>query len=123
MIKSTPVPKIVDHDERREELARAAVRAIDRLGLEGATMREIAKEAGYSTGILGHYFESKDDIVLGALRFMITGTLARLADICAPKWRNLSRTMPGSVILERDSRTSEDSTPRSAMFCKRSILS
>ena len=83
MIKSTPVPKIVDHDERREELARAAVRAIDRLGVEGATMREIAKEAGFSTGILGHYFESKDDIVLGALGFMIGGTLARLADISA----------------------------------------
>lgn len=75
------MPKIVDHDQRREELARAAVRAIDRLGLEGATMREIAKEAGYSTGVLGHYFESKDDIVLGALRFMMHGTLARMAEI------------------------------------------
>ena len=75
------MPKIVDHDERREELARAAVRAIDRLGLEGATMREIAREAGFSTGVLGHYFESKDDIVLMALRFMMRGTLGRLAVI------------------------------------------
>lgn len=77
------MPKIVDHDQRREELARAAVRAIDRLGLEGATLREIAREAGYSTGVLGHYFESRDDVVLGALRFMMHGTLARMAEIAA----------------------------------------
>jgi AcrR family transcriptional regulator len=62
------VPKIVDHDVRREELVEAAWRVIARAGMVGATMREIAREAGVSTGILAHYFADKEDLLGFALR-------------------------------------------------------
>ena len=62
------MPKIVDHDAQREEIAGAAARAIARLGLEGATMRAVAKEAGCSTGPLAHYFGDKSRILVHALR-------------------------------------------------------
>jgi len=62
------VPKIVDHDARREELVEAAWRVIARAGMVGATMREIAREAGVSTGILAHYFTDKEDLLGFALR-------------------------------------------------------
>ena len=42
------MPKIVDHDQRRIELVDATWRIIARLGIESATMREIALEAGLS---------------------------------------------------------------------------
>ena len=61
------MPKIVDHDQRRRELAQAAWNVIADSGIDGATTREIAREAGYSTGVLAHYFERKDDILLEAL--------------------------------------------------------
>ncbi|GIH96395.1 TetR/AcrR family transcriptional regulator [Planobispora siamensis] len=62
------MPKIVDHNERREEVVEAARRIILREGIEAATTRAIAKEAGYSNGVLTHYFADKDDIMLSALR-------------------------------------------------------
>lgn len=61
------MPRIVDHDARRSELAAATWRVIVRSGLDAVTTREIAREAGYSTGVLAHYFKSKDDILLAAL--------------------------------------------------------
>ena len=62
------MPKIVDHDARREELVEATWRVIARAGMLGATMREIAREAGVSTGILAHYFADKEDLLGFALR-------------------------------------------------------
>lgn len=61
------MPKIVDHERRRQELVEAAWRVINRIGLEHTTIREIATESGYSTGALAHYFPTKDDILRSAL--------------------------------------------------------
>jgi len=57
------MPKVVDHDERRDEVARAAWRVIGRDGLKGATLREIAREAQCSTGVIQHYFRDRDDLL------------------------------------------------------------
>lgn len=62
------MPKIVNHEARREELVEAAWRVIGRAGMVGATMREIAREAGVSTGILAHYFKDKEDLLGFSLR-------------------------------------------------------
>jgi AcrR family transcriptional regulator len=62
------MPKEVDHDERREELLEAVWRVIVRDGIEGTTIRAIAKETGWSTGVLSHYFADKDEIIASALR-------------------------------------------------------
>jgi AcrR family transcriptional regulator len=62
------MPKEVDHDERREELLEAVWRVIARDGMEGTTIRGIAKETGWSTGVLSHYFVDKDEIISSALR-------------------------------------------------------
>jgi len=62
------MPKVVDHDARREELVRAAWRVIAERGIDEVTIREIAREAGYSSGVLAHYFENKDDLLAHASR-------------------------------------------------------
>jgi AcrR family transcriptional regulator len=61
------MPKDVDHDERREQLLEAVWTVIARDGLEGATIRVIAKETGWSSGVLAHYFADKDEIIESAL--------------------------------------------------------
>ena len=63
------MPKIIDHDERRMEIAGAVVRIIARQGISGVTMKIVAKEAGWSTGVLHHYFENKQELLIGGLRF------------------------------------------------------
>jgi AcrR family transcriptional regulator len=61
------VPKIVDHELRRREVARAAVRIIARDGLDAATTRAVAADSGWSTGVLKHYFAGKNDLLQHAL--------------------------------------------------------
>jgi AcrR family transcriptional regulator len=49
-----------DVDIRRAELVAAGVRVLRRLGFNGMTLREVAKEAGVSIGLLQHYFETRE---------------------------------------------------------------
>src|SRR5690242_9815613 len=76
------MPRIVDHDQRREELCLVAARLIHERGLDGATVRAIAAAAGCSTGVIVHYFEDKDDLLRKVLQFVnrrpITRIVARL---------------------------------------------
>jgi AcrR family transcriptional regulator len=62
------VPKVVDHEQRREELAAAVWRIASRQGLDAVTIRGVAAEAGWSTGALHHYFSDKEDLLLFAFR-------------------------------------------------------
>ncbi len=56
----------VDHNERRKVFAAAALQVITHQGLEGLTVREVARVAGFTTGALTHYFESKDQVLIAA---------------------------------------------------------
>lgn len=60
------MPKIVDHDARREQIVDATWRLIERGGFESATMREIATEAGFAHGALARYFANKESLVAAA---------------------------------------------------------
>jgi AcrR family transcriptional regulator len=79
------MPKIVDHDQRRHEIAQAAWNVIAASGIDGATTREIAREAGYSTGVLAHYFERKDDILLEALHISHAVIKERVGGLLKPE--------------------------------------
>jgi TetR/AcrR family transcriptional regulator, transcriptional repressor of bet genes len=72
------VPKVVDHAKRRDEIAQAACQVVADNGFERATVARIARAAGYTTGMLAHYFESKQEIILAALRLMLSRIEQRL---------------------------------------------
>lgn len=65
------MPKIVDHDARRDDFVAAAQRVIARQGLLNATTREIAREAGYANGALAHYFPDKEAVLRAARRSLL----------------------------------------------------
>ncbi|NUS36754.1 MAG: TetR/AcrR family transcriptional regulator [Pseudarthrobacter sp.] len=79
------MPKIVDHDERRLELVDATWRIIARNGLEGATMREIALEAGFANGALKPYFPTKDTLLEFAFGHVFNRTNQRIASVTEGK--------------------------------------
>jgi AcrR family transcriptional regulator len=54
--------------ERRVQLTNAAARVIGRKGYEAATLRDVAVEAGTSTGTLNYYYQGKDDLFAATLR-------------------------------------------------------
>jgi AcrR family transcriptional regulator len=64
--------------ERREQLISAAARVIARSGYDAATVRDVAREAGVSTGVIAYYFEGKDDLFAHVLRSASRSFRARL---------------------------------------------
>ena len=61
------MPKLVDRDQQRLEVAWAACRAIASKGIERVTIRDVAAEAGRSTGMVTHYFADKESLLVAAL--------------------------------------------------------
>ena len=72
------MPKRVDQDARRRALAEAVFAVVGRRGIEGAGLRDVAAEAGVSMGSVQHWFRTKDEMLLFALRHMRARVLARL---------------------------------------------
>jgi AcrR family transcriptional regulator len=90
------MPKIVDHEQRRDEIALIACRVLARYGFEQATIVRIARAAGCTTGMIAHYFETKQDIILAALRLILRRIEERLAqaDGAADLLTLLSEALP-----------------------------
>lgn len=72
------MPKIVDHNERKEKIAEAAWRVIRRDGLDSASVRRVAEEMGISLGALRHYFESQDELLAYSMRLISSRAHARI---------------------------------------------
>jgi AcrR family transcriptional regulator len=72
------MPKIVDHEQRRQEVLAATWRVIARVGLDATTIRRIADEAGHSVGVLTHYFADKEDILSSAHLLAFARARARI---------------------------------------------
>lgn len=73
------MPKIVDYDQRRRDLVQATLRLIVRQGLDGATMRDIATEAGFANGVVKTYFGSKADLLAATYLYVFEATNVRVA--------------------------------------------
>ncbi|MGY0233708.1 TetR/AcrR family transcriptional regulator [Longispora urticae] len=72
------MPKIVDPGARRLAVTDAVFRVIRRDGLEGATLRAIADEAGLAIGSVRHYFTGHTELTLFALDEFTDRVTARI---------------------------------------------
>lgn len=61
------MPKKIDHDLRRRDIAEAAIRVIGEQGIDNTRLVDIARAAKATTGSITHYFEDKDTLLLAAL--------------------------------------------------------
>ncbi|WP_344884151.1 TetR/AcrR family transcriptional regulator [Nonomuraea antimicrobica] len=71
----------MDPAERRLLLAEAVLRVMRRDGLEQASVRNVAREAGLSMGSLRHYFASQSELMVFAFRTVIDRIESRLAGL------------------------------------------
>lgn len=72
---------MVDPTERRLLLAEAVLRVMRRDGLEQASVRNVAREAGLSMGSLRHYFASQSELMVFAFRTVVERIEVRLAKL------------------------------------------
>jgi TetR/AcrR family transcriptional regulator, transcriptional repressor of bet genes len=77
------MPAPVDHDAKRQEIARIAADLIAERGLEAATIRQIAASAGFSTTVVTHYFANKRAMLLAAYRHVAERTQKRFDAMAA----------------------------------------
>lgn len=76
-------------DARRQGYVAALWRIAERDGVERASMRAIAAEAGTSVGMLQHHFADKDEMLVAAIRSRMDAKSVRLA-------RAVGRLGPGA---------------------------
>jgi AcrR family transcriptional regulator len=72
------VPRIVDHQTRREEVGAVAAELIADGGLDAATFRDVAAAAGTSTKAVTRYFADKRDLMLHVYRSAAARARTRL---------------------------------------------
>jgi TetR/AcrR family transcriptional regulator, transcriptional repressor of bet genes len=57
------------YDERRDQLAEAALETLGELGYARTSLREIATNSEFSHGVLHYYFEDKLDLIVYCVRY------------------------------------------------------
>jgi AcrR family transcriptional regulator len=87
------MPRIVNHDERRRQICDVLLDVVAESGMTGATIRAVAERSGWSTGVIGHYFHGRQDLLLGGLR--------RAAEILAEHNTRVLTTLDGLQALEQ----------------------
>ncbi|MEU5842602.1 TetR family transcriptional regulator C-terminal domain-containing protein [Rhodococcus sp. NPDC047139] len=73
------MPKLIDHDTRQQEISEAVWRLILRGGVGAVSIREVAAEAGLSTGSVRHVFASKSALLGYSMRLVHERAAARAA--------------------------------------------
>src|ERR1700759_1924338 len=71
------MPKRVDHEERRRQIAEALLRVAAARGLHATGMREVAAEAGVSLRLVQYYFGTKEELLLAAMQHLAARYSAR----------------------------------------------
>jgi AcrR family transcriptional regulator len=72
------------HPTRPDEILAAACRAIVERGFADTRVGDIATAAGTSTGTIHYYFDSKQEVLVAALRFATDRLLSRLESAEGP---------------------------------------
>lgn len=75
------MPKIVDHQKRKEQIAEAVWRVICRSGMDSVSVRTVASEAGMSLGSLRHYFSSQSELFAFSMRLVSERANRRIAEL------------------------------------------
>lgn len=60
------MPRVVDHDVRRREIAAALLAVAARDGHESVSSRAVARELGVAVGSLWHYYAGFDEVIRAA---------------------------------------------------------
>lgn len=98
------MPKIVDASARRVELAEAVWRVVCRDGLDHTSVRNVAVEAGLSTGSLRHSFGSQSELTVFAMRLVAERIAARVeaVDVTGDPREVAERMIEEMLPLDRD---------------------
>lgn len=73
------MPKLIDHDSRRHEIAHAVWRIVLRDGVSAVSIRDVAAEAGLAVGSVRHVFGTKAELLEYSMALVHEWTSERVA--------------------------------------------
>ncbi len=98
------MPKRVDHEERRRQIADALLRTAAARGLHATGMREVAAEAGVSLRLVQYYFGTKEELLLAAMQHLAAQfserALARIRQVSTTERPASPRDIIGAILAE-----------------------
>jgi AcrR family transcriptional regulator len=79
MFGGPELPKIVDHDERRQELVQVVLDLAVENGFDSVSVRSVASAAGWTRSVVAHYFRDRDELLIFTYREVLRRTMADVA--------------------------------------------
>jgi len=98
------MPKIVDHQQKREQIAAMASRMIAQHGLEHTSMRSLAKASDCTTGMITHYFPYKNSILVAAIDYVASNQLSRIEAVSIGAPRDILKIFSTNLPINEDDR-------------------
>ncbi|MFD0343461.1 TetR/AcrR family transcriptional regulator [Streptomyces sp. NPDC127117] len=117
------MPKRVDHEERRGQIAEALVRVAGRRGLHTVGMRDVAAEAGVSLRLVQYYFGTKEKLLLYGLRHLTDRFTARVGARLRAAGDNPGPRATAEALLLTSLPTDEESRTFHLLYSSYAILS
>ena len=114
----------VSAEQTRDELVRAAAKVFARSGYDGATIAEIATEAGLSSGAIYAHYDGKADLFSAVLAAHVQHRLAQrlhddrpfdIGDLIAEAGADLDRPTEGTLLIEAVMAAKHDPKTKAAL--------
>ncbi|MFD9566868.1 TetR/AcrR family transcriptional regulator [Streptomyces sp. NPDC059994] len=117
------MPKRVDHEERRTQIAEALIRVAGRRGLHAVGMRDVAAEAGVSLRLVQYYFETKEKLLFYGLQHLTGRFTARVGARLAAAGPDPGPRATIEALLVASLPTDEESRTYHLVYSSYAILS
>ncbi|MFD6884954.1 TetR/AcrR family transcriptional regulator [Streptomyces sp. NPDC059957] len=117
------MPKRVDHEERRTQIAEALIRVAGRRGLHAVGMRDVAAEAGVSLRLVQYYFQTKEKLLFYGLQHLTDRFTSRVGARLAAAGPDPGPRATIEALLLASLPTDEESRTFHLLYSSYSILS
>ncbi|MEU3657456.1 TetR/AcrR family transcriptional regulator [Streptomyces sp. NPDC032161] len=117
------MPKLVDHEERRTQIAEALIRVAGRRGLHAVGMRDVAAEAGVSLRLVQYYFHTKEKLLFYGLQHLTGLFTARVSAGLRPDGQDPGPRATIEALLLTSLPTDEESRTFHLLYTSYAILS
>jgi AcrR family transcriptional regulator len=100
------MPKKIDHEARKQDIAKATWQVILDGGIEAASVRNIANEANLSLGALRHYFSTQEELLDYAMELVKSRCEARIMQVVQqnyPPKQLVTKVLLELLPIERES--------------------
>ncbi len=98
------MPRIVDHDQRRREVTRAAAKIVVNSGRGALTVRNVAAATGWSTTVVSHYFDDMADLFYETYSYATTRSRRRIDKVLATDPSDVAKLIEAVLPLDQERR-------------------